>query len=121
MSRKLRTGIMCSNCEGFDVDTSKSYVMCSCGMHEPRENAIVRTICEYGVIHFDKDLVTKDVRLFCNNQISHANLLQYLKKHFKRLGVHKRTVFQNKRAVFSDVYPNLALSKERKLYLNRYP
>lgn len=120
MSRRLRKGIMCSNCGAFDVDSSKSYVVCQCGMHEPRENAIVRTICEYGVIHFDKELVTKELLTFFNHQISHANLLEYLKKHFNRLGMHKRTVFENKRALFSDIYQRLNLVKERILHLNRY-
>jgi len=48
IKKRVKKGIRCSYCGGFNVDTSKSYITCECKMHEPRENAIVRTICEYG-------------------------------------------------------------------------
>lgn len=52
----LRRGIKCANCSNFDLDTARSYLICNCGLHEPRGMAIVRTICEYGILNFDKDL-----------------------------------------------------------------
>src|SRR5699024_9654817 len=53
---RAHKGIHCSHCGNFNLNTNLSYISCSCGMHEPRENAIVRTICEYGVIHQNKEL-----------------------------------------------------------------
>lgn len=93
---KLHKGICCSHCGSFELDTSKAYISCSCGMHEPRETAIVRTICEYGVIHYDKDLVTTDVLAFFDGQISRTNLLIYLNRHFTKLGKKKGARFLNK-------------------------
>ena len=53
----LGRGIKCANCSNFDLDTARSYLICNCVLHEPREMAIVRTICKYGVLNFDKDSI----------------------------------------------------------------
>ena len=34
------------------------------GMYEPREEAIVRTICEYGVINNEQNLTTSELTKF---------------------------------------------------------
>ena len=46
----LRKGIYCGNCGSFNLNfnSRKKYINCDCGFHEPREEAILRTICEYG-------------------------------------------------------------------------
>ena len=71
----LQKGIRCSQCNSFDLDTRKLYIHSKCGMHEPRENAISRTICEYGVIHFDKDLVITDIVNFFNGDYSRGTIV----------------------------------------------
>lgn len=80
---KLRKGIKCAKCGRFDLDTARAYLICSCGLHEPREMAIVRTICEYGLINFDKDLIPSEVCAFFGGGISVKTIKRYLEKYFK--------------------------------------
>lgn len=110
---KLRKGICCSYCNRFDLTIGKVHIRCQCGMQEPRENAIVRTICEYGVIHFDKDLVTSDIYDFFDGQISYSNVYRYLKKHFKMQGAYKTAVFINPCEPIKSIYPQFAFEKSR--------
>lgn len=55
LKNQMHRGICCSHCGNFAINTRKSYIVCPCGMHEAREVAIIRTICEYGVLHADDD------------------------------------------------------------------
>lgn len=108
-SSLLERGIRCSQCNSFEVDTSKSYVSCKCGMHEPRENAIVRTICEYGVIHFEKDLVTTDITDFFNGAYSRLTITKYLARHFERIGYGRGTKYRNPAKSIWKLLPELNL------------
>jgi hypothetical protein len=111
---RIRTGICCSHCGNFKVNTTGAYISCQCGMYEPRENAIVRTICEYGVIHSDKNLKTTDLFEFFGGDISRTNLTYYLNKHFVKVGRSRNTKFINKKKL---LYP---ITKEFKLTQPRY-
>lgn len=91
----LQKGIRCSQCNSFDLDTRKLYIHCKCGMHEPRENAISRTICEYGVIHFDKDLVITDIVNFFNGDYSRGTIVKYLNKHFTQISTGRHIKYVN--------------------------
>ena len=91
----LKKGIRCSQCNSFELDTSKVYVSCKCGMHEPRENVIVRTICEYGVIHFEKDLVTTDIVEFFNGDYSRGTIIKYLNKYFVQISTGRHIKYAN--------------------------
>jgi len=120
IKKQVKKGIRCSYCGSFNVDTSKSYIICECRMHEPRENAIVRTICEYGVINHNKDLTTVALVDFFDGTISRMTLRKYLKKHFTKVGDFKNTVFINKRLPFSVIYIDFQLPIPRKLEIMGY-
>lgn len=92
---RIQKGIRCSHCQSFEVDASKMYISCKCGMHEPRENAIVRTICEYGMIHFDKDLLLINLVDFFNGNYSRNTILKYLDKHFTQITYGRHIKFAN--------------------------
>ena len=92
---RIQKGIRCSHCQSFEVDASKMYISCKCGMHEPRENAIVRTICEYGMIHFDKDLLLVNLVDFFNGNYSRNTILKYLHKHFTQTTYGRHIKFAN--------------------------
>lgn len=121
MENRIRKGIMCNQCGNFDIDPSKAIISCSrCLMREPRENAIVRTICEYGVIHFEKDLETIKLVNFFNGQVSRNNLYYYLDKHFEKIGRTRTIVFRNLTMPFSDCYKNLCLEQSHCLMVKDY-
>ena len=80
--KQLRKGILCCHCGNFNVNIDVPYISCGCGMHEPLEKAIVRTICEYGVLNNDKLLEVSSLLDFFDYQISEDTLYKYLDKHF---------------------------------------
>lgn len=96
----VRGGIHCCNCNHFNLETNKSYMICSCGMHEPREEAIVRTICEYGVIYPERELTTQALIDFFDGELSKSTVFRYLTKHFKQIGVYRSARFINPKRVF---------------------
>ena len=108
---RIRKGVMCSNCGRFDLDLSKAIISCPhCRIREPRENAIVRTICEYGVIHFDKDLdITKIVDFF-DGSYSNVTVRKYIVKHFTLKGNCKRRWYINDTIPFKEMLPILKLA-----------
>ena len=115
ISAKLRKGVCCSYCGSFNVETNKSYITCPCGMYEPRENAIVRTICEYGVIHFDKELNTTELLDFFGGDISRSNLTLYLNKYFVKTGKSRSSKFMNMRRPISIITNYFRLEQSRYL------
>lgn len=98
--KQVQKGICCCHCHNFDISTNKSYFICPCGMHEPREEAIVRTICEYGVINYQKYLTTPELTQFFNGDISRNSILKYLNKHFEKLGTGRSAKYLNKKVPF---------------------
>lgn len=108
---RIRKGVMCSNCGSFDIDLSKSLVSClHCRIREPRENTIIRTICEYGVINFDKDLDIVKVINFFDGAYSKETLRKYMNKHFRLKSNYKRRWYINDTVPFKDMLPALNLS-----------
>ena len=120
MQLQLRKGICCSNCGSFNVEVSRIYIMCTCGMKEPLENAIIRTICEYGVIHFDKELVTSNLCTFFGEQVSRNTILRYLQKHFTKIGSNRNTTYHNYCAPFKLIYKEFNLPLKRMLSIGDY-
>lgn len=104
-------GILCSRCGNFNLDTNRSYISCPCGMHEPREKAIVRTICEYGVIHHDKELTVTELDEFFDGEISKQTLRKYLNIHFTRIGTGKGTKYVNLRFPFKKAQQQFDLNR----------
>jgi len=102
-AKNIRKGIRCSRCGKYDLITSKSYISCPCGMHESREEAIVRTICEYGVIYNQKNFTTTEVTDFFGGDISYSTVYRYLNKHFVKIGASSSTEYINKRLPFEQI------------------
>ena len=116
----LRKGICCANCETFDLDFNnrKKYIKCSCGFHEPREEAILRTICEYGVLNHDKDLTRGNLLEFFGGQISYGVLIKILKKHFEVRGNGKYTYYINLKLPFEKIRQHFKLTLPRIHWMN---
>lgn len=117
--KNLRKGICCTHCGSFDLDINnrKKYIKCSCGFHEPREEAILRTICEYGVLHSDKQLTRKELLEFFDGQVSHNLLRKYLKKHFEVRGNGKYTYYVNMKLPFEKIRNHFKLDLPRIYYI----
>lgn len=97
---RVRGGIHCCHCDHFNLKMNKSYIICACGMHEPREEAIVRTICEYSVIYPERELTTQALTDFFSGEVSKSTVFRHLTKHFKQTGVYRSAKFINPKQVF---------------------
>lgn len=117
---RVHKGILCSHCGSFNLKTNLSYISCKCGMHEPRENAIVRTICEYGVIHHNKDLTIAELVEFFDGDISRSTIRKYLKKHFAQVGNSRSIKYINKILPFNSLQKEFQLTNHRKLEIFHY-
>ncbi|HLR92382.1 MAG TPA: nuclease-related domain-containing protein [Atopostipes sp.] len=118
VKENIYRGIICCNCGNQHLNTRKSYMICSCGMHEPREEAILRTICEYGVIYSDRDLKTTDLFHFFGGEISRKTISRYLNKFFKRKGTGAGTKYENLSVPIENVHDYFKLSQPKYLRLS---
>lgn len=92
---RVRTGIRCADCGRFSVDVSRKFVKCQCGCVELRDEAMVRTICEYGVLRFDDQLRVKELMPFFGDQTSLRYLNYILATHFTMVKMGKNTYYEN--------------------------
>ncbi len=99
MKTGVRGGIHCCHCNHFNLKRDKNYLICRCGMYEPYEEAIVRTICEYGVIYPERELTTKALTDFFGGEVSESTVFRHLTKHFKRVGKRKSAHYINTKIV----------------------
>lgn len=113
LKSELRKGVRCGHCGSFDVHLRKAYVSCTCGMHEPREMAIVRTICEYGLLHFNVDLKTHEVVDFFGGDCSMATIRKYLNQYFERYGKGHAIRYRNLKLPFEQIYKRFDFKRER--------
>ncbi len=90
-----RKGICCGMCRSFDIEHSKHYIHCDCGFHESREEAIVRSACEYGVLTYDRNFSTGDISEFIGKQVSRKLLKNTLGKHFRHILKQKYSYYEN--------------------------
>lgn len=83
----IRPGICCAQCFNFNINIEQHYIACDCGVRESLEVAIVRTICEYGVLHFTEYLDALDIIDFFAGQISPLSITEVLYKYFDKIPV----------------------------------
>ncbi len=91
--RKLKVGIRCPNCGKFEWQVLRFSLRCKnrkCRFGESKEQAYVRTICEYGTLFFTQDLRFRNVRNFFGDVVNESYLRYILGKHFKPGGKKAR-------------------------------
>lgn len=101
---KSRVGIHCAKCHSYDITINRQYIICKCGLHEPREEAIIRTICEYGVLNFDRNFSIGEIMKFIDGQASYTYLQKVLSKHFNSTQKTKYTFYHNKKLPYHKIY-----------------
>lgn len=106
-----KKGIRCSKCGKFGLEVGRKYISCKCGMHENRDEAIVRTICEYGVLHYQEDLTTTELTDFFGGEVARNSVLIRLDNHFDKIGNNRSTKYRNKCLPFKKIYNELDLNK----------
>lgn len=101
-AEQLQKGICCPRCHRFEIRQNKHTVICSCGYEEAKETAYTRTVCEYGVIFYDKDFSLKELKKFFGKDLQEHYLKYILKKHFVAIQstTKKRFGHENKGILF---------------------
>lgn len=117
--KQIRLGIYCAYCGNFDLTIEKHYVKCSCGFHESREEAILRTICEYGTLNFKDHLSTGVLTDFLNGQASHVHIQKILAKHFEMVKNNRYTYYINKIFIYSKIYSQFIIDLPSYFYSKR--
>ena len=116
----VRTGICCSRCHNFDLGINgNNYIMCMCGLEEPRKEAIIRTICDYGVLTYDKNLESPKLIDFFNQQVSRSSLYQILEKHFLKVDPERSQGYINEKLPLSKKNNHFKIDKPKKLHLTQ--
>lgn len=91
----MKRGLYCANCKSYEVSNSGYYVTCACGFYEPKEEAIVRAACEYGVLTYGCNFGVNDIYSYLNGQISLNYIRKVLIEHFEVLSDTKILTFKN--------------------------
>lgn len=93
----VRRGILCDSCGGGKIKYRQRYhIQCKqCGDKESKERAILRTICDYGVLHYNKNLVLREVKAFINERSLDDTIRKVLRKHFDSVGHTKVREYVN--------------------------
>lgn len=102
--KKLRTGIQCARCGNFHLEQKKYYVICSCGYHESREEAIIRTACEYGVLRHGLNFTVGEILAFIDCQASSSYVRKIFKKHFKQTLNGRFTYYENRHLPYYKIH-----------------
>lgn len=95
MMEKVKRGISCKKCESFDIQIKKHFIQCFCGFRENREEAIVRTIKEYGILNFKSHIKIKPLIEFFAGQLSRPYLKEILNRNFTIIENHSHTYYLN--------------------------
>lgn len=80
--QKLKKGLYCSKCGSFQLKVSQYLVSCTCGCTERKEKAVLRGICEYGVLRNDKDLLVNPIFEFLDRKIPKQFIYRKLQQFF---------------------------------------
>jgi hypothetical protein len=126
---KLQKGIYCLHCKSFNVNISRKSVSCPCGFIEEREIAILRTICEYGVLTFDKNLKVGKLEEFFGGDASRYNIRKILNKYFIKQSSSSHTSYINRVLPLEKLYEilkidstiNLTMSYQEYNFLMKNP
>jgi hypothetical protein len=104
LMEKVQDGIHCAYCKSYNVNIGRYYVKCSCGLQEPKVEAVIRSICEYGVLNFEAQLTVGEIYSFLAGQITRNFLQKTLATHFKMIKKGKYTYYINLKLPYEKIY-----------------
>lgn len=104
LMEKARNGIHCAHCKSYDVSIGRYYVKCSCGLHEPKVEAVIRSICEYGVLNFEDQLTVGEIYSFLDGQVTRNYLQKTLATYFEMIKKGKYTYYINLKLPYEKIY-----------------
>ena len=94
--KEARKGISCKKCHEFIPKVNCQTVNCPCGFQETSEEAILRTIAEFGVLTFKQDFTLNEILTFMDGQFSKTYLREQVSQHFLKVGNGRYTQYRFK-------------------------
>lgn len=114
----IRGGIYCANCHNFNLKSSRFYYECKCGLSESREEAIIRTVCDFGVLTYDYDIKWKDIINFVDNQASVTYIKKVINKHFTVTQNSSQSIIKNDNLNFNSYQTNRNIERPKIYHLD---
>ena len=108
-------------CRSFDIEHSKHYIHCDCGSHESREEAIVRSACEYGVLTYDRNFSTGDISEFIGREASSSYIQRILAKHFHSSHKSSYSFYKNIGRDYPFIQKKFTFRKSAYRHIKRHP
>lgn len=95
--QEARRGIICEKClSNVEVTNRRYHLQCAtCGMLEVKERAVLRTICDLGVLYYNQPLKRKMIMDFIGVAGIEDIVRRVLRKHFKMQPAGKLTTYEN--------------------------
>jgi len=116
--KEVRGGIYCAHCHTFKVKIHRHKVECDCGLIESREEATIRTICDYGVLQFESHLRRNKLVSFLKEQVSINYLTtKIIKKHFIVVENGSHTYYENKMLPYYKICDQFIIKKPKIFHL----
>lgn len=91
-------GIQCPKCNGFELRDVHRYFVCNSCQHQfSKEESVLRTACELGVLYFNhpKIITTKNVWELCGGMVSKRSISKVLYQQFKMYNKNRGTYYHN--------------------------
>lgn len=117
--QNLRTGIHCARCSNFNLEKTKTYFICPCGLHESREEAIIRTTCDYSALTYDRNFKVSDIYNFINRTVAHSTLKRYLDKNFIESNKQRYNDYKSIKLPYKKCYQLFNMPLPVKFYASR--
>lgn len=93
---QLKPGLCCPECKSFEVELSRYKATCHhCGHVESKDQAVIRAICEYGVLTHDRVLRSTEVQALLGKQVPFHYVSKILNKNFHQLMTGRYSRFEN--------------------------
>lgn len=95
---QARRGILCDTCGGHRIDaqTRRYHIRClSCGTLEPKQRAVLRTICDFGVLYYDQPLSKNLVMDFIGERGFEQIIKRILRQYFELVPKGKASTYHN--------------------------
>lgn len=103
--KKLKKGIYCFKCGSFHLEIGEYFISCSCGHKEKKEQAVLRSICEYGVLQNNKELSVNNLFEFLDKKISKQFIYRKLQCFFVPVtGKSRITCYKNPKMLYEFVF-----------------
>lgn len=98
LREQVQRGVQCCQCGGGNLDSrSKRYhIVCNnCGFAEPKQKAVLRTICDIGVLYYDQPLTKRQIMEFIGDFRLNHTIKRVLKRYFKPVENGKNYLYAN--------------------------